>query len=129
MYGSRQGDSAQGADDDGDGDMAHRGNASAVGAGGGGVAAPASPYHHHPYRPVDHIPVHKDAFATILQWLHSRIPYAHGHVTVPGKVELDPSIKPPRRTNLHGGGPRREGVRKQDPAAQRKHSIVDWMVG
>ncbi len=32
----------------------------------------------HPFQPVTTFPVHTDAFATILQWLHSRIEATRG---------------------------------------------------
>lgn len=32
----------------------------------------------HPHQPVRSFPTHTDALSTIIQWLHSRIPYARG---------------------------------------------------
>ncbi|EFJ49814.1 acetylglucosaminyltransferase [Volvox carteri f. nagariensis] len=40
----------------------------------------------HPYQPVHNFPVYNDAFATVLQWLHSRIPDTRGPEASPGSA-------------------------------------------
>ncbi len=71
IYSSRRGEDGSvdaGLDDE---DRATQGSTS---SGASGMAA-ASPYENHPYKPLRRFPAHRDAFSTIVQWLHSRIPH------------------------------------------------------